>query len=142
MNKILHFLWSSFSSIVTGITCVATVFILTFWGTKVSLGVEILWQILLVSAICSLGSLILYNENNEFSKKQMLFRLCLLFAYVDIITLGFGYYFHWFYFSSWRMVAGMELCVIAVFVGTIYISSLTAQKEADTINAKLREREH
>ncbi len=144
MNKlfrILHFLWSGFSSIVTGITCVATVFILIFWGTDVDLGVEILWQILFVSALCSLGSLVLYNEKTEFSKKQMLFRLCLLFAFVDIVVLGFGCHFQWFSFSSWKMVVGMELCIIAVFAGTIIISCLAAQKEADTMNEKLRERE-
>lgn len=144
MNKlfrILHYLWNAYSWIVTGVTCATAIYIMVFWGSDANLGVEILWQILLVSAVCSLGSLILYNEKTEFSKKEMLIRCCVLFAYVDIIVLTCGFHFHWFYFSNWKMVAGMELCIIAVFAGTIALSSLAAQKEADTMNKKLRERQ-
>lgn len=143
MNKffnMLHYLWTAFSTVVTGVTCVTTVFILIFWGTDIDLGVEILWQILMVSAICALGSLILYNEKTEFSKKQMLIRFWILFAFVNVVVLASGYHFQWFSFSNWKMVAGMELCIIVVFASTIIIYSLAAQKEADTMNKKLRER--
>lgn len=145
MNKlfrILYYLWNVFSSIVTGVTCVTAIYITAFWGAGTSIDLEILWQILLVSAVCSLGSLILlYNKKREFSKKEMLVRCCLLFVYVDIIVLTCGFYFHWFYFSNWKMVVGMELCIIAVFVSTMTLSSLAAQKEADAMNKKLRERD-
>ncbi len=145
MNKlfrILHYLWNVFAWITTGVTCVTAIYIIAFWGADTSVGVEILWQILLVSAVCSLGTLILlYNEKREFSKKEMLVRCCLLFVYVDVIVLTCGFYFHWFYFSNWKMVAGMELCIIAVFVCTMTLSSLAAQKEADAMNKKLRERD-
>lgn len=144
MNKlfrILHYLWNVFSWIATGVTCVTAIYIMIFWGADTNIGVELLWQILLVSAVCSLGSLILYNEKKEFSKKEMLVRCCLLFAYVDIIVLTCGFYFQWFYFSSWKMVAGMELCIIAVFAVTMGFSSLAAKKEADAMNKKLRERD-
>lgn len=144
MNKlfhILHYLWNVFSQVVTGVTCVTAIYIIAFWGTNVNIGVEILWQILSVSAVCSLGSLILYNEKREFSKKEMLVRCCALFAYVDIIVLACGSHFHWFDFSNWKMVAGMELCIIAVFTATMAISSLAAQKEAAAMNKKLQERQ-
>lgn len=144
MNKlfrILHYLWNVFSWIVTGVTCVTAIYIIVFWGTDVKLGVEILWQILLVSAICALGSLLLYNEKREFSKKEMMFRYFLTFAYVNIIVLTCGFYFQWFYLSNWKMVAGMELCIIAVFGVTMGIGVLAAQKEADTMNKKLKERD-
>lgn len=144
MNKlfrILHYLWNVFSWIVTGVTCVTAIYIMVFWGAHTSIGVELLWQILSVSAVCSLGSLVLYNEKTEFSKKEMLVRCCFLFIYVDIIVLACGFLFHWFYFSNWKMVTGMELCIIAVFAVTIGLSSFTGQKEADAMNKKLRERD-
>lgn len=144
MNKIfriLHYLWNVFSWIVTGVTCVTAIYIMAFWGTEVKLGVEILWQILLVSAICALGSLLLYNEKREFSKKEMMIRCFLTFAFVDIVVLSFGFHFHWFYLSNWKMVTGMELCIIAVFAAIMGLSSLAGQKEADTMNQKLKERD-
>lgn len=144
MNKlfgILHYLGNVFSWIVTGVTCVTAIYIIVFWGTDVKLGVEILWQILLVSAICALESLLLYNEKREFSKKEMLIRCFLTFAFVDITVLTFGFYFHWFHFSNWKMVLGMELCIVAVFAAIIGVSSLAGQKEADTMNKKLKERD-
>lgn len=144
MNKlfgILHYLGNVFSWIVTGVTCVTAIYIIVFWGTDVKLGVEILWQILLVSAICALESLLLYNEKREFSKKEMLIRCFLTFAFVDITVLTCGFYFHWFRFSNWKMVLGMELCIVAVFAAIIGLSSLAGQKEADTMNKKLKERD-
>ena len=145
MNKLfhlLHYLFEIFSRIVTGVTFVTAVYIVIFWGDDTNLSVAILWQILLVSALCSLGTLLLYNyEEKNISKKSMFLRTCIAFAYVNVIVLASGWYFQWFSFQNWEMVAGMEVCIIGVFLSITIISMLTAQKTADAMNARLKERD-
>lgn len=144
MNKILSlfgYFWTAFCQIVTGVLCVTTLYILVFWGHNIELGIEILWQILLVSAICTLGCFFLYCPQHELSKMGFLCRICVLFVYINCIVLGSGSYFQWFYFSNWKMVAGMEFCIILVFAATILFSFCNGKKQADTMNEKLRERQ-
>lgn len=139
--ELLHYFFTLFCWIVTSVTCATTLYIYVFWGKNTLLNVDILWQILLVSAVCALESFVLYSPNGELPKKEFLYRTCGLFAFINFTVLCFGWYFQWFSFSDWKMIAGMELCIVAVFVSVMLLSCYNDQKQASDMNEKLKERQ-
>ena len=76
-----------FFGITTGIVLVTAVYIGVFWGSGSEIEVNILWQILIVSALCTLGSLLIPCEaEKEVSKRSMFVRMILYFIYVNAGT--------------------------------------------------------
>lgn len=131
-----------FVRITTGIVFVAAVFITIFWGKDCELGVKILFQILIVGAICSLGSLILPDwDGKEVSKKALIIRKIVYYIFVNVVVLGCGFYFEWFYFSRWEMVAGMEAAIAAVFFVVTMCCYWSDTKTAEKMNKRLMERD-
>lgn len=130
-----------FFRITTGIVLVTAVYIGVFWGSGSEIEVNILWQILIVSALCTLGSLLIPCEaEKEVSKRSMFVRMILYFIYVNAVVLGCGLWFAWFFPSSPRMLVGMEVCIIAVFAAVTAVSYFSAYRMAEQMNQKLRER--
>ena len=139
--KRLQSMLNIFTRITAAVTCVSAVYIGIFWGSETILSVDILWQILGVSALCTLGSfLIPCGLGREVSKGSMLIRMFLYLVFVNAAVLLCGYAFAWFYPSSWRMVAGMEACIIVVFAIVVGAGYFAEYKTAEQMNQKLRER--
>lgn len=139
--KRLQFTLDIFTRITTGVTCVTAVYIGIMWGSDTELTVSILWQILGVSALCTLGSFLFpCGTGREISKGSMLRRTILYFVFVNAVVLGCGFLFGWFYLSSWKMVAAMEICIIAVFAAVRGAGYFAEYKTAERMNEKLRER--
>lgn len=130
-----------FGKITTGILIAAAIFITAFWGRTSEISIGILWQILIVSAFCSLGILVFpSNAEKEIFKKEMLIRQILYFLYVNVVVLGLGSYFGWFSFRNWKMVLLMEILIIGVYVLIHIISYLNDYKVAKSMNEKLSEK--
>ena len=88
MKKRLEAMVSLYVKIATGILFVTAVYISVFYGWKEELQVKILWQILGLAGICTLGSLILpVDGGEEVSKKSMLARIVGYYVYVNVIVL-------------------------------------------------------
>ena len=124
------------------VTCVAlgsSIYIYAFWGKKEVLSVELLWQILGVSALCALWCVV-YWSKEELSKKAMLARSILHFVLVDLTVLVCGFWFGWFFLSDWKMIVGMEITVIAVYLAVVGVSYLADRRKSDKMNRKLQER--
>lgn len=139
--KRLQSMLNIFTRVAAAITCVSAVYIGIFWGAETILSVDILWQILSVSALCTLGSVLIpCGLEREISKGSMLVRMLLYFVFVNAAVLLCGFGFAWFYPSSWKMVAGMEVCIIAVFVIVVGAGYFAEYKTAEQMNQKLRER--
>ena len=94
-----------FSSIEVGVSLAAAVYITIFWGWEADIKVSLLWQILTVSFLCSFtGLLFPAADEKDLSKKGMLLRTILCFAFVNGIVLVSGFLFEWFQADSPLMV--------------------------------------
>lgn len=129
-----------FSQIVTGVCVVSALYVSFFWGWDAEVDIAIIWQILFVSAICTLGSFFCSCRERELTKEQMRLRMFLSFLYVNCVVLFFGFCFQWFYISEWKMVLGMEAAIILVFMFVTGISYQADSKVADKLNSRLQER--
>lgn len=130
-----------FGKITTGALLAAAVFITAFWGRNSEIRIGVLWQILTVSAFCSLGILMFPSEiGKEISKKGMLIRRILYFLYANIVVLGLGSCFGWFSFHSWKMVLLMEILIIGIYALVSIISYLNDYQVAKSMNKKLSEK--
>ena len=123
-----------FASITTGIVFSAAVFCSIFWNDA-DMGPEILWQILLVALICSLGKAIL--PARELSKKEMAFYALLYYLYVVITVFACGLGFGWFDPARVVMLVVM-FCLITIIYAAVWIIMLARDKKtAEILNEKL-----
>lgn len=141
MDRLESMLWI-FVKTTTGVVFVTAVFITVFLGWNVSFGVELLWQDLIVSLVCTVGSIILPLETvKEVSKRSMQVHMILYYIYLNIAVLFCGYNFGWFEISDMKQVLGMLLGVAFVFSTMTGFSYWSAYRTADRMNEKLKERE-
>ena len=104
-----------FSKITVCVLFASAIYISALWGLDAQISVRILWQIIIVSAVCAVPILMYPTKNEkELSKKGMLVRQIIYFVYVNIAVLGLGRAFGWFYFEKPEMVVFMEWLIIGV----------------------------
>lgn len=140
--KRLESMVSFFEKIAAGILFVTAVYIPIFYGWNLELHADILWQILFLSAVCALGSVIIPLEGEkEVSRNSMLIRTILYFAFVNAAVLGCGFWYGWFSFRNGWQVLGMELAIVFVFAAVYLICYFSQIQEAKRMNEKLKERE-
>lgn len=131
-----------FEKITTGILFVTAVYIPAFYGWDQVLHVEILWQILLLSVVCTLGSIIMpLGEEKEVSRNSMLMRHSLYYIYINVVVLALGYVFDWFSFQNAGQVFGMVLAIAFVYIAVALVCYWIQLREAEKINRKLKERD-
>lgn len=121
-------------------TCVlfATAFFTTlFFGESGEVGTDTLWQILGVSGLCSVGSLI-YPEY-EVSKRTALLLKTVHYIYVNVVVLGCGVWFGWFRADSIPMVVVMVLMIAAIFLTVSAVMWRSAKNTANLMNERLAE---
>ncbi|MDO4302916.1 MAG: DUF3021 family protein [Bacillota bacterium] len=135
MNRIKVFL-HTYVCVVTGVLF-ATAFFITFFTPKEELDVSLLWQILFVSLLCSIGGLI-YPEKSISGKKKA---LLVLMHYVEVnaVVLGFGIFFDWFSVEYLPHVIGMLLLINIIFLSVSLVEWKRAAKEARLMNGRLAE---
>ena len=137
MAEKLKMLMDIFGKVTFGVLIAAAVFISVFEGFDAQISVKILWQILAVSAVCSVPVLMFDSDaTKELSKKGMFVRQLL---YVNIIVLGLGKLFEWFSFQNFSMVLFMEVLIIAVYAVVNIICYLSDRADAQSMNKKLLE---
>lgn len=135
MERLKGFLLT-FVCITTAVVFATAVYITVFWKEAV-LGVEILWQILIVSFTCCFGVFI--HPKKELSKRKFLIHAIIQYLYTNIIVLGSGIYFEWFYIDQFPMVAGMFIMIAIIFVGITLFLSHRDKQLATGLNEKLEE---
>lgn len=140
--KRLGFMMDLFEKIAVGVTLVTAIYIPVFYGWDTQVHFGILWQILGLSVVCTLGSVILPMEDGkEVSKISMLVRTVLYYLYISVVVLGLGFLFDWFTFRNVPQVLGMLIAIAAVFLAVYFFSYCAQCREAKRMNEKLRERE-
>lgn len=140
MAEKLKMLMDIFGKITFGVLIAAAVFISVFWGFDAEISVKVLWQILVVSVVCSIPILMFASDaEKELSKKGMFVRQLLYFIFVNITVLGFGNLFEWFSFQNPYMVILMEILIIVVYVVVSTVCYLSDRATAQNMNEKLQE---
>ena len=131
MNKI-KILANIFSKITVCVLLASAIYITVMCGLDAQISVRILWQILLVSAVCSIPILMYPDEEGkELSKQGMI--------YINCAVLGLGRAFGWFYFNKAKMVVLMEVLIIGVYVMVNLIVYVNDHMVAESMNQKLKE---
>lgn len=88
MNKI-KILANIFSKITVCVLLASAIYITVMCGLDAQISVRILWQILLVSAVCSIPILMYPDEEGkELSKQGMIARQIIYFVYINCAVLG------------------------------------------------------
>lgn len=132
MKTLLHTYVCVMSSVV-----LATAVFITVFMPAVELGVELLWQMMLVSFLCSTGSL-LYPEK-AISKKRMALLVFLHYGEVNVVVLGLGFYFNWFSIKYLPHVIGMLILINVIFLIVSWEERKRAEKIARQMNQRLAE---
>lgn len=140
--KRLGFMVDLFEKIAVCVTVVTAIYIPVFYGWDTQVHFGILWQILGLSMVCTLGSIILpLEDGKEVSKMSMLVRTALYYLYINVVVLGLGFWFDWFTFRNIPQVFGMGVAIAVVFLAVYFFSYCAQCREAQRMNEKLRERE-
>lgn len=134
MKKIAG-LFHIYVCVVTAVVFGSAVYITVFWGDS-TLGVKLLWEILFVSLLCSLGVLV-YPEKPA-GKKAMWMIRALHYLLVNAVVLGCGIWFQWFYADNLPMVLGMLLLIAVIFVTVSLISWRRAVHMTELMNERLK----
>lgn len=142
MRRRLEEMAALYVKITTGILFVAAIFISVFYGWEAELRVGILWQVLGLAAVCTLGSVVLpVGGGREVSKNAMLGRILAYYAYVNFVVLLCGFLFEWFSFGNLSQVFGMLAAIAFVYLTVAILSFWQGCREAGRMNQKLEGRE-
>lgn len=137
MREYIKEMLQIFFVINTGITMGAATFI-TFLQKDAKLGVEILWQIIIVSLIAAFASIILHSKN-ELSKKGILIREVIHYIAINIVVLGCAYLFNWIESGDIFKVLSLIVCIFLVYIFVWIATYANDTKTAKRLNQKIEE---
>ncbi|MCM1124692.1 MAG: DUF3021 domain-containing protein [Eubacterium sp.] len=135
MKKIKEILMT-FCMVTTGVTFATLVYVKVFYDME-GVTANILWQILLVSFLCSLGNLI--HPMHEVGRRRFWIDLFVHYLYINVVVLGAGRRFEWFDIRVASMAVGMMLLILIIFVLVSAVIWATEIKESRRMNEKLLE---
>lgn len=124
-----------FVCVTTCVLFVTALYITVFWKQAV-LGVEILWQILSVSFLCSIVTF--FYPQREIGKKAMMILYVGHYVLTNGIVLGCGMWFGWFYADNLPMVLAMLLAIAVIFVMVSVVAWRRGKQQAALMNERLR----
>lgn len=133
---------NTFSFIATGILISSAIYIKLFWPTA-QLTVDILWQILSVALLCSLGNILYFDNHNELDEKGLKKRFVILtiihYLYNNCIVISLGLIYKWFYINRIDMVMAIVFMIFITYIIIWFINFLRDKELAEQINEKLKE---
>ncbi len=134
--KKLAFLVSVFSKILTCVA-LATAFFATLWNSSDTIDAMVLWQMPLVSFLCSV-TVFIYPWDKNMTKAEIVGRTIIHYLLINVIVLGAGYLFDWYDVKSIWNVLAMMLAIALIFGIVSATSWKKAEKEAVQMNEKLK----
>lgn len=135
MNRIKSFL-HCYVCVMSCVTLATAVFITVFMP-EVELGVDLLWQMMLVSFLCSIFSLL--YPGKTISKKKMALLIALHYVEVHGVVLGFGFLFSWFSIEYLPHVIGMLILINGIFLLISAVEWSREKEIARQMNRRLAE---
>lgn len=135
--KKIRFLFEVFS-MVTSCVVIAVALFTTALEPVDAVEPVILWQILCVSFLCSLGSLI-YPWDRALGKWEMGIRILIHYLLINGIVLTAGFRFEWYRADNLGSVVVMVVTIILIFGIVSAVSWSKSAADARRMNEKLRE---
>lgn len=135
INRIKATLYT-FVCVTTCIVFASALFTTIFWQGS-DIGPEMLWQILIISALCSLGTMI--YPDYEVTKRRAVCLTVLHYIIVNVVVLGGGILFGWFDADNLFMVLLMLLLIAVIYFLVSAIMWKRAENMASLMNEKLAE---
>lgn len=127
----------TFCMVTTGSVFVCAVYNKIFWSGDTFLEADILWQLLAMAFVCSLGNFI--HPYREISRRRELFDRGLHYVYINVVVLGCGYGFGWMDIENIFMLAAMTLGILVVFVIVSFVIMRLHERETENLNRMLKE---
>ncbi len=127
----------TFCMVTTGSVFVCAVYNKVFWSGDTFLDAAILWQLLAMAFVCSLGNFI--HPYREVSRRRAVFNKGLHYVYINVVVLGCGYGFGWMDIENIFMLAAMMFGILVVFVTVSFVIWRLHERETENLNRKLRE---
>lgn len=137
MKKRIHFLWNCFC-MVTTCTLTATMLFTNVLFRTDSIPPNILWQILLVSFLCT-ASTLLYPWERAPKKIEFRIRVIIHYIIINVIVMGFGSLFDWYRITSLASVLVMLISIAAIFIFVSAASWRHSVKDTKEMNERLEE---
>lgn len=135
MNTIKRII-QTFAYTMAGTTISTAVFI-TLFVPELTFPIILIWEIIAMSAVCSLGNFIYYYKE-VVSKKQMKIRILCHYLYINMVVFGGAFLWGW-------LTPGLitEFLVMLVLIAVVYVVIMIAifrqeEKMAENINRQLR----
>ena len=97
---------------------------------------------ILLMALISDVSFLIFCSKRELNKKQMLLRVAVHIPVLLAMLLYFAYLFQWVNMKSPAQIAVFILLVLGVYIGTLAGSFYRDRKTADKLNESLMKRYH
>lgn len=127
----------TFCMVTTGSVFVCAVYNKIFWSGDTFLEADILWQLLAMAFVCSLGNFI--HPYREISRRRELLDRGLHYVYINVVVLGCGYGFGWMDIENIFMLAAMTLGILVVFVIVSFVIRRLHERETENLNRMLKE---
>lgn len=97
----------------------------------------ITWQILLVSFLCAVSTLI-YPWDRGFKKSEFKLRIALHYIIINIIVLGFGHLFDWYATDNMLNIIVMVIMIAVIFAVVSVVSWKKSEQDAKVMNENLQ----
>lgn len=127
----------TFCMVTTGSVFVCAVYNKIFWPYDSSLDENILWQLLALAFLCSMGNFL--HPYREISRKRGLIEKVVHYLYINAVVLGCGYGFGWIDKDNVPMLIVMLLGIFLVFAVVSFVVWRLHARESENLNRKLRE---
>jgi amino acid transporter len=135
MIEMLKKMVLTFFLTVVGIIFSTTVF-LTIFYPEIHLYLGLLWQIIMMSFVCTLGNLIFYSKY-EISKRQMMIRKTLHFLYINAIVIGGAFLWSWVTPGILTEFFTLLIMIELVYAVVMMINIWKEKKDAEAMNKRL-----
>lgn len=135
MKERLIFLWNEFCMISTCVLT-ATALFTTLLSPEDSISPNTLWQVLFVSLLCTLSTL-LYPWKRNIKKMGFYIRVATHYLLINAIVLSFGSRFNWYHPTHLKSTLSMLLSIAIIFAAVSFISWSHSAKDAKKMNERL-----
>ena len=139
MKEKIKLLLDIFARISASIFLFSSIYISLFWGVQTDINLSYIWGVLFISLAATIVRIPFFSDK-EISKTKMLVYNVLYFLFVNILVLVIGYKLEWFYLNERKMLWGIEITIIVVYICVMVISYMFDYQIAEKMNEKLKNR--
>lgn len=135
MNR-LKLIARTFIYVLAG-SIISTATFITIFLPDIEFDVSLLWQVIIMSLISAIGSMI-FESKKEIGKKQMKLRKTVHFIYTISIVFGIAVICRWVDVSRILQLIVMLLMISGVYFSVCFVMFKRSEKEAECMNQRLR----